>query len=118
MASIVWPMGLPQHVQITGYGETEPDVLLRTAMEAGPKKRRPRDVAGEEPLQIPLLLTRAQKTLLREFYRETLVFGSLAFDWVHPTEGHACEMVITSPPQFRPEGSMYFRCTLSVEVQP
>ena len=124
MANPDWEAtGLPSHSLLSGYTETPPDLTIRSQMDAGPSKIRRRFTAGPELVMIPLWLTDAQVTELKEFYSDAVegsgTFGGTArFDWLHPRTGGAVEMRFINPPSFRPASHDLFKCDLALEIMP
>lgn len=79
-----WPGSLPQRTNARGYLEApEPSITIRSKVDNGPAKLRPRYSVAVRQFTIPLVLTSAQFATLDAFWQTTLVFGSLPFDWIH-----------------------------------
>ena len=55
-----WPPTLPQQLSRQGYGESLPDNVIRTTVDAGPEKRRRRFTAAVKPLRGSMVLTSVQ----------------------------------------------------------
>lgn len=81
-----WPADLPQCL-IVGYNDGEPDNLLETEPDTGPSSSRPRSTAAVRPLSGSMKMTRAQIVMLDSFFRATLRFGALPFNFPDPTFG-------------------------------
>ncbi len=96
-----WPAGLPADPMAQGYDEAFGDNVLRTAMEVGPPKKRPRSTAAVKPLRVTFDLSRTQVASLQAFYEATLGQGALNFAWTHPRTGAAIEVGFRTPPQIR-----------------
>lgn len=79
-----WPADLPQYVQQDGYNEMLPDPTVRTGVDAGPPKVRKRWSAVVKKFTVRMWMNAAQITSFEEFFTETLSYGSVSFDWVHP----------------------------------
>ena len=77
----VWPAALPQDFQIDGYGETLPDVTIRTKMDAGPAKVRRRFTANVRPIKCKLKVTDTQYVALASFFQNDCAGGALSFTW-------------------------------------
>jgi len=84
-----WPSTLPQAPLLDGYARGEGKAVLRSDMEAGPAKVRRRFTATASPLQYPLLLRPAQLQILRDFWRDDLAMGALAFELPDPQDSGA-----------------------------
>jgi hypothetical protein len=120
MANAEWPASLPQGVTVSGYDETPPDGVLRTQMDVGPDKTRPRNTAEVRKftLRTPPL-TQAQLETLDTFFVTTLARGALPFDWVHPRTGAEATFMFKAPPRYQASsrGSRW-AAIMQVELQP
>jgi len=113
-----WPASLPQRVD-QGFTEQPPDVLLRTEMEDGRPKRRPRVTKGVEPVTASIsALSSSQVGTLRSFYEDTCVNGSLPFEWVHPRSGNTVQLHWKKPPQIQHEEADLWSAGLELEILP
>ena len=101
--SAVWPLGLPQAPDTDGFTETPPNNLLRTQMDVGPAKVRRRFTAGVRGFSMQMVLTRTEVDTLESFFYQTLVGGSLVFDWVNPRTETATTFRFTAPPTYSPD---------------
>ena len=81
----VWDVGLPQK-QFRGISESWNDGLARSKMDAGPPKVRLRFTAEVRDINIPIVLTAAEKATFTSFYENTIARGSLPFDWTDPDD--------------------------------
>lgn len=113
-----WPASLPQKPLPDGYQEDEPAVLLRTQMDAGPPKVRQRFTAGVQPFQTTFDMTGSQIETLKQFFRTTIKYGSLPFDWTHPRTGAPAVFRIVQPPSYRNVGGDVWRVTIAMEILP
>jgi len=114
-------VGLPTDPLSQGYDEGFGDNLVRTQMELGPPKKRPRSTAAVQPLTVTFDLTRAQVATLEAFYQATLGQGSLNFTWTHPRTAAAIEVGFRSPPRIRPASNSHgeaWDATCEFEVFP
>jgi hypothetical protein len=120
MANPLWPASLPQDVLVDGYGERFPDGKIRTPMETGPAKQRPRFTATVTPLKVTIELPRADVQTLLEFYRDMLGMGSLPFDWLHPrTLATVTMRFAADPPEPKPlPGAQLWSVALDLEILP
>lgn len=87
MSVAIWPLTIPQKPQRSGYGWKEPNELLRSEMDSGPAKVRPRGKAKPVPETQVYIMTTEQLAMFRAFVRDTLATGALCFDWPHPVLG-------------------------------
>jgi hypothetical protein len=81
-----WPNTLPQYVLVDGYSEEEADNLIEYKPEAGAPISRPRSSNAARPITVAYELSRGQLQDLQEFYRTTLISGSLPFTFPTPNE--------------------------------
>lgn len=116
--SIVWPASLPPLAELDGYTETPPDLALRSSVEAGPAKTRPRYSTGPTRLSGRLLLDATQAEALRSFFVTTLMGGALAFQAAHPRTGAEATLRFLRPPELahRAEGGALWLATLELET--
>lgn len=112
-----WPAALPQTLEVQGYSEQPPDVTLRTQMDAGPPKLRRRYTAGIRPIKGKMLLSpRTLVVTLDDFYNDSLLGGSLSFDWAHPRTGQTAVCRFASRPTYTPLGPEAWMVELDLEI--
>lgn len=80
----IWPSTLPQFVLQDGYREAPSDIVKRTLMEVGPPKQRPLFTRGFKKLPVQLSMDLDQVAIFKAFYQDTLLGGTIPFQWVHP----------------------------------
>ena len=112
-----WDSRLPQKMKMAGLGGSEPDNVLRSTMDVGPDKTRPRGSAQPEPIQGYQIMTKTQFGYFQSFYRTTLAQGSLRFSWTHPVTGASCEMKFRESPSWSIE-SGWVKVDYKLEVLP
>lgn len=113
-----WPLTLPAAPLLDACRDIPADIVLRTRMEQGPAKLRRRTTAGVGKLQLAYILSMDETADLETFYRETLLGGTLAFDFTHPRSGDAISCRFARPPEFQPVNGDYFRAAVEFEVMP
>lgn len=115
---IAWPAALPPLAELDGYTETPPDLALRSAMDAGPAKTRPRWSAGPARVSGRLLLTAAQAEALMAFYSASTRTGALAFEAPQPRTGLTARFRFLRPPELAhlAEGGGLWRAQIELEV--
>jgi hypothetical protein len=119
MSNPVWPSLLPQYVEVQGFSETLPKNRVQNQPEAGPPKSRRRFTSAPEFLNCSIVLKDAATvTVFKTFYKDTLVDGSLKFDWVRPIEGTSCEMTFIEEPKITAIGPLAFRATMRLIIWP
>lgn len=117
MSDAVWPLSLPQDVD-RPYVDTMADNVIRTPMEAGPAKTRPRSTAGVRTIGGTMLLTQAQTETFQTFFEDTVRFGALRFDFPDPRTGETAVVRFTRPPQLTHVAGPTWSLRLDLEVLP
>ena len=84
MAEIFWPDGLPNTLLMDGLSAKRNSNVIRTQMDAGPKKTRRRYTASAKTFTGKMLLDAAQRIELERFYRVSLADGVLRFNFTDP----------------------------------
>lgn len=85
MANAIWPPGIEQDVETPGLGGQDPDTIVEQAMEAGTPLRDRSMRGGEiEIVSCTVWIKVTDKDTFDTFYRTTLKWGVLPFDWKHP----------------------------------
>lgn len=113
-----WPTSLPQYVQLDGYAERPVDITVRSSVDVGPEKARPRYSSMPVDFVCPMLFTSAHIDTLDSFYESTLEFGTLEFDWQHPRTLAAATFKFQSRPDYQPAGGGFYRVTLNLRKWP
>jgi hypothetical protein len=114
----VWPGSLPVIPLVDGYRENLPDVLIRTQMDAGPVRVRPRYTAGVRPIQGKISCDKTQLATLDTFFITTLAYGSLPFDWINARTGATFSFRFVKPPIYIPEHKDRWTVSLDLEILP
>lgn len=112
----VWPVGLPQKINQSGFSNSFPDNTISKKMDTGPDKKRRRDVSAPEPVKGAITVNETEYSTLKTFYNVTLAGGSLPFDWVHPITGDSKEFTFNSPPSVTARSGEYYTVTLDMEI--
>lgn len=95
-----WPEGLPDDMFL-GLTQQSQDGVVRTAMDAGPPTRRQRYTAVTQNLDVPLVLTGAQRRIFDSWFDAQLLGGAVAFDWESPeTDGITYSFAFRAPPNW------------------
>ena len=113
----VWPSGLPP-ISPDGYNESPPNNVIRSEMDGGPPKIRPRSTAGVRPISMTMHMTDVQVEVLDSFFVTTLMSGSIPFEWTHPRTGSPIIAQFSGPPKYTPDGPLEFNVSFSIEVLP
>ena len=75
-----WPESLPQYPLIDGYTEKlREDAVLRTEVETGLAKQRPRYTTVPSEVEETFLMTNAQYNTFKDFFENNLSFGAIPF---------------------------------------
>ncbi len=115
----IWPGTLSNHILIDGYSETAPNNMIRSKMDEGPPKTRRLSIAARRPITAQKHMYTSELELFDTFYTETLVEGTLSFDWVHPRDNStAVEMMFTAPPVYSSLGGTAWNVTMNLEILP
>lgn len=117
MATISYPSTLPQYVNQAGFSHSPENPVISTDTDIGPKKRRLRYTAVPEYFSGTLRLTEEQYAIFRTFWKDTLVYGALEFNWVHPLDRIPVEVRMTDSYKAVPVG-IEWDVTISFEVMP
>ena len=85
MANITWPAQLPATLLIDGFSKQPQSGVIRTTMDAGPKKARRRYTARAVKYSGKQIFDVDELAVFEEFYRFTLADGVLRFNFTDPT---------------------------------
>lgn len=97
MTDIVWPADLPQLPLGAGYEEGIVDNVIRSPVQAGADKTRPRWTRLRRTRAMSLLMTTAQKISFDTFM-DTIGGGSLPFIFPDPVSGITVKVLMTANP--------------------
>jgi hypothetical protein len=97
MSAGTWPPTLPQLPDIGVSEEVQPNTV-ETEVDSGPSRIRRRSTKRRVFQTAPMTLTGAEYALLKTFYEDTLLDGTLTFDWTDVMTGTAAEFRFVSPP--------------------
>jgi len=124
MALPAWPGGLPQNQFIGVADVLDKGVMVRTNMDAGPAKQRPRFSAGVRTITCPIEMTGTQKGTLETFGITTLSMYALPFTWTDPETDATVNFRFTEPPKFTLDvgnatpGARLWKSSLMLEILP
>lgn len=112
-----WPAGLPQYVDISGYGESRPSAKLETQMDSGPAYMRRLYTYTPKIFNITLTLTSEQVDTLDDFYTDDCNQGITVFTWSHPrTYASVYMRFVGAPPDPKYKAHDAFTVSFSVEI--
>lgn len=84
MASIDWPLTLPQRFDADGYGEDWQNGVISSQMSTGPSKRRRRFTAVVKSWKGSMTMTESQYLAFQTFVETTTKFGTEKFNFPDP----------------------------------
>jgi hypothetical protein len=84
MAIITWPELLPHTMRLDGLSKQPQSNVLRTAMDAGPKKARRRYTAKTVKFSGKQIFSAAELAVFEQFYHTVLADGVLRFNFTDP----------------------------------
>lgn len=117
-----WPGTLPSFILREGFSEGFKDLVLRSAMDVGPKKKRLRSTAAPEPNTYPVELTSAQVDIFKTWFYDDatgVAGGSLNFTMTNPRTGNTDTYGFTKTPDpVTPSGYNTYILILPLELLP
>ena len=84
MADIIWPELLPDSLLAQGFFKQPQSSVVRTTMDAGPKKARRRYTARTVNFSGRQIFDRAELAVFEQFYHVALADGVLRFIFADP----------------------------------
>lgn len=93
-------------------------------MDVGPAKQRARSTADVVKIEsVSIHMTATQLATFDAFFRETLGFGAITFEWVHPRTGNPVDARFVEAPKYvalapRQTGSEVYRVDMVLELLP
>ena len=111
----VWPITLPQKFEQEGFTDSEPDLFVKTEMDAGPPKLRRRFTVSHHPISGTMIMTAYQKAVFRTFYR---AYGSQKIVFPDPDSDGTINIIFTGIPEYISYSSTYWQVKLSMAVMP
>jgi len=95
MANIYWPELLPSGLLEDGFGKQPQSNVVRTAMDAGPKKARRRYTARAVNYSGKQVFDAGELAVFEQFYHNVLADGVLRFNFSDPVTGETAEFRFT-----------------------
>jgi hypothetical protein len=95
MANIYWPELLPSGVLADGFSKQPQNNVIRTSMDAGPKKARRRYTARAVKYSGKQIFDAAELAVFEQFYHNVLADGVLRFNFVDPVTSETAEFRFT-----------------------
>lgn len=113
-----WPITLPSKPLVDGYQESLPKQFDEQDNQRGKPKRRLMSVMDIEDLNVSFHLTKSQKQVLKDFFKNDCKRGVLPFSFTHPTEGHVVQASFTSELSFSPsQRGVNFRTSFGLRIE-
>jgi hypothetical protein len=95
MADIFWPDTLPTGLLADGFSKQPQSNVIRTAMDAGPKKTRRRYTARTVKYSGRQVFSLDELEIFEQFYHTALADGVLRFNFNDPVTGETAEFRFT-----------------------
>ena len=95
MALIIWPAELPKTLPFKGLSIQPQNNVIRTAMDAGPKKARRRYTAKTVRYSGRFIFNAAEYEVFKHFYNEALADGVFRFVFTDPVTLDTAEFRFT-----------------------
>ena len=96
MANINWPELLPSGMLAEGFTKQPQSNVIRTNMDAGPRKARRRYTARTVNFTGRQIFDMAELAVFEQFYHNVLADGVLRFNFEDPVTGETSEFRFTS----------------------
>jgi len=107
MANINWPELLPSGLLEEGFGKQPQGNVIRTAMDAGPKKARRRYTARAVNYSGKQIFDAGELAVFEQFYHTALADGVLRFNFDDPVTGETAEFRFTGDYSVAAVGGLY-----------
>ncbi len=114
MANIYWPAALPSGFLAEGFSKEPQSNVIRTSMDAGPKKARRRYTARAVKYSGRQIFDEAELAVFEQFYHTALADGVLRFNFADPVSGETAEFRFTEDYTVSTIDGLY-EVTLSLE---
>ncbi|MDR1836408.1 MAG: hypothetical protein LBQ89_02000 [Treponema sp.] len=114
MANIIWPELLPSGLLADGFSKQPQSNIIRTSMDAGPKKARRRYTARTVKYSGKQVFDAAELAVFEQFYHNVIADGVLRFNFNDPVTGETAEFRFTEDYTVN-EIEGYYEVTLSLE---
>lgn len=111
----VWPGDLPQAPLTSGYSEKLQDNVVRSTMDAGPRKIRKRYTSAPITIDCTFFMDQTQLATFRTFYGTTLQDGSLPFEWTVPSSNTTLSFMFVEPPSISIIDPILFNVKVKLE---
>jgi hypothetical protein len=95
MTNIYWPELLPSGLLADGFNKQPQGNVIRTAMDAGPKKARRRYTARTVKYSGKQVFDTAELMVFEQFYHNVIADGVLRFNFTDPVTQETAEFRFT-----------------------
>ncbi len=113
-----FPSSLPAIPLLAGYSEKNKSRVIRTSMDVGVDKTRPRYSKTITNFNYNLILTKDQVAILDDFIETDLSGGSLSFTFNHPRTGVSGSYRFLENPTYSAKGNDYYDVSIELELLP
>jgi len=107
MADIYWPDLLPSGLLAEGFSKQPQSNVVRTPMDAGPKKARRRYTARTVKYSGKQVFDESELMVFEQFYHNVIADGVLRFNFEDPVTGETGEFRFTQDYITNPVDGMY-----------
>jgi len=114
----VWPATLQQALNSGDFSLSVQDPTIRSEIDVGPVKQRPRYTATPEIISGSITVNRDEFNTFYSFWKNDLMFGSISFDWIHPITGEVCSARFRNKWTLTPINELYFKVNMELEILP
>lgn len=112
---VAWPSQLKPNRQ--SYKERPAKNIMRSPMDYGPAKVRRRTTSNARPVTFTVFVDKVTANILYDFYVDTLIDGSLSFDFTSVLTGETVKARFTEEPDFSAQETMW-SIAVSLELLP
>jgi len=95
MADIYWPELLPSELLADGFSKQPQGNVIRTSMDAGPKKARRRYTARTVKYSGKQVFDESELMVFEQFYHKVIADGALRFNFTDPVTRETAEFRFT-----------------------
>lgn len=123
MASVVWPVDLPNAPLVSSLVAQYESLAIRTRMDQGPAKVRRRFTRNVRPFRVEFIMTDTQLAIFDVFFHATIKGGAERYSWTDPIDGLNGDFRVIGTPEVTPltartDPAPKFRVGFTVEKMP
>lgn len=113
-----WPLTLQQKLNVANFKEMFGNAVVRSAMDTGPGKVRPRFTKAVDKYTCSIDLDFDLYQTFKTFYKTQLSNGSLQFLFNDPFDGTPTAFRFAEDPSIDPLGGRVFRVSMTWDKMP